>query len=124
MRKQQGKIKSEKLAKRARRRLSIRSKLEGTPERPRLCITKSNKSLRVQIIDDSCDKTLASYQTFGKNASVKGKNKDAAKALGEQVASGLKERNLSTAVFDRAGYNYSGVIAVLADTVRESGIKI
>lgn len=123
MRKIQGKIRSDKAAKKYRRKLNIRSKLSGTTERPRVCVTKSNKNLFVQVIDDSAGKTLFSVQTFGKNATATGNSKDSAKQLGAKVGDELKSRDLTTIVFDRSGNSYSGVLSTLADSIRESGIK-
>jgi len=125
MRKQIYKIKDKSLAKRARRRLSIRKKVIGTAEKPRICAMKSNRHLQVQVIDDTSSKTLVAVQTFGKHA-VQGAtdNKEGAKAVGVQVASELKKKNISRAVFDRAGYKYTGVIAALVQSIRENGIQV
>jgi large subunit ribosomal protein L18 len=125
MRKPNGKVKNEKAAKRLRRRLSIRKKIEGSTERPRVCAFRSNKHLTVQVIDDATGKTLISVQTYGKNA-VSGAraNKEGAKLVGEKVAEELKAKKLENVVFDRAGYKYTGVIATLVDTVRENGIRV
>ncbi|MBT7608789.1 MAG: 50S ribosomal protein L18 [Bacteriovoracaceae bacterium] len=125
MRKPNGKIKNEKAARRLRRRLSIRQKVEGTTERPRVCAFRSNKHLTVQVIDDATGKTLLSVQTYGKNA-VSGAraNKEGAKLVGAKVAEELKAKKLENVVFDRAGYKYTGVIAALVETVRESGIRV
>ncbi len=125
MRKPIGKIKSEKGRRRLRRKLSIRKKIEGTTERPRICAFRSNKHLTVQVIDDSLGKTLFSVQTYGKSAVADARaNKEGAKLVGVKVAEGLKSKNLETAVFDRAGYKFTGVIASLIDSVRENGIRI
>lgn len=124
MRKPNGKLKSESGRKRLRRKLSIRKTIIGDAERPRVCVTKSSKNLFVQVINDEENKTLFSVQTFGKNA-VEGKaNKDGAKAVGAKVAEDLKGKNISKAVFDRSGYKYHGVIASLADSIRENGIQV
>lgn len=125
MRKHTGKIANPKEARRYRRKLSIRKKVSGTPEIPRLSTQKSAKHLSIQVIDDENSKTLFSVQTFGKNAVPNAKaNKDGAKLVGEKVASLLKEKNLSRAVFDRSGYKYHGVIATLVESIRENGIQI
>ena len=124
MRKPNGKLKSESGRKRLRRKLSIRKTIVGVAERPRVCVTKSAKNLFVQVINDEENKTLFSVQTFGKNG-VEGKaNKDGAKAVGAKVAEQLKGKNISKAVFDRSGYKYHGVIASLADSIRENGIQV
>lgn len=125
MRKPFGKIVNESDARKLRRKLSIRKKVNGSAERPRVCVTRSNKHINVQIVDDEAGKTLFSVATFGKNgvAGAK-KNKDGAKQVGAKVAEGLKTRNIETAVFDRAGLRYHGVVAALADGIRENGIKL
>jgi large subunit ribosomal protein L18 len=125
MRKPNGKLKSEKAARRLRRRLSIRQKIEGTTERPRVCAFRSNKHLTVQVIDDATGETLLSVQTYGKNAVAGARaNKEGAKLVGAKVAEQLKAKKLENVVFDRAGYKYTGVIATLVDTVRENGIRV
>lgn len=124
MRKPQAKIHSYKEAKRVRRKLSIRKKLSGTAEVPRISVKKGNKNLSVQIIDDLSGKTLFSVQTFGKGAVEAKSNKEGAKLVGTKVAEGLKSKNIETAKFDRSGYSYHGVLSTLADSIREGGIRI
>jgi len=124
MRKQTGKIRNEKKAKEYRRKLTIRKKIIGTSERPRVCATKTNKHLFVQVIDDSTSKTLFSVQTFGKGKVADKVNTESAKKVGVSVAEKMKEANLSRAVFDRNGKKYTGVIATLAEAIRENGIQI
>jgi len=123
MRKQNGKIKSDSMAKRARRKLKIRKTISGTKEMPRLCANKSNKHILIQAIDDETGVTLFTCKSFGKNVEMSGCKKDKAKVLGVEVASKLKENNIDKAVFDRNGYKYTGVITILADSIRENGIK-
>ncbi|OUR93752.1 50S ribosomal protein L18 [Halobacteriovorax marinus] len=124
MRKKQGKIGNPADARRYRRKLSIRSKINGSADRPRICVFRSNKHLTVQVIDDNAQQTLFAVQTFGKDAIKGASNKEGAKAIGAAVAEGLKGKNISSAVFDRSGYKYHGVVAALADSVRENGIQI
>jgi large subunit ribosomal protein L18 len=124
MRKVHKKIKNESKAKEYRRKLSIRKKINGTAERPRVCATKSNKNIFVQVVDDVAGKTLFSVQTYGKTAVGNGANAEAAKAVGAAVAKGLSEKNISNAVFDRNGKKYTGVVAAIAQTIRENGIQI
>lgn len=125
MRKPVGKVSDESLKRRQRRRLSIRKKVSGTAERPRLCAVRSNKHLVVQAIDDESGTTLFAIQTFGKNP-VKdaGNNVEGAKLVGAKVAEELKSKNLTAAVFDRAGYRYTGVVKSLVESVRENGIQV
>ena len=125
MRKQQGKIKNSKLANKYRRRLSLRSKLSGTSDRPRITTNKTSKHLRVMVVDDSTHKVLFSVQTFGKQADgeIK-KNLDGAKKIGEIVAGKLKDQNIERAVYDRNGCKFNGLVAVVANSIRENGIQI
>ena len=124
MRKPQAKVKNASKAKEMRRKLSIRKKVIGTTERPRICATKTNKHLFVQVVDDQEGKTLFSVQTFGKNAVGKSANAESAKAVGEAVAKHLSGKNISAGVFDRNGKQYTGVISALATSIRENGIQI
>ena len=124
MRKNTGKIKNAAEARRYRRKLAIRKKINGSADRPRLCVQKSNKHLTIQVIDDNASQTLFSVQTYGKNAVKAASNKDGAKLVGAAVAEGLKGKSITNAVFDRNGYKYHGVIATLVDTVRENGIQV
>ena len=124
MRKPNGKIRSESERKRVRRKLAIRKNVNGDAERPRICVTKTNKNLFVQVVNDADSKTLFSVQTFGKNAVGAKANKEGAKAVGEKVAEGLKGKNISRAVFDRGGNKYHGVVAAIADAIRENGVQV
>lgn len=124
MRKSLKKIKNASKAKVYRRKLSIRSSIIGSAERPRICATKTNKNLFVQVIDDASSKTLFSVQTFGKNAVGAGSNAEGAKAVGTAVAKKMNDLNVTKAVFDRNGRKYTGVVASLADAIREAGIQI
>lgn len=124
MRKNPSKIKNETKAKEYRRKLAIRKKVIGSAEAPRLCVTKTNKHLRVQAIDDVKSSTLFSVQTYGKAKVGESANAEGAKLVGAQVAANLKKTNLSKAVFDRSGKQYTGVIKALADSIRENGIQI
>lgn len=125
MRKELRKIKNESDKRRYRRRLSIRSKITGTAERPRICAFRSNKHITVQVIDDTNGKTLVAVQTFGKNGVSQAKaTKEGAKLVGAAVADKMKQANLTKAVFDRAGYKYTGVVATLVDAIRENGVQV
>jgi large subunit ribosomal protein L18 len=124
MRKNHRKIKNPSKAKVYRRKLSIRKKISGTTESPRVNITKTNKHLFVQVIDDVTGKTLFSAQTFGKNAVGKAANTESAKLIGGAISEKLKSSNITKAVFDRGGRKYTGVIATVADSIRENGIQL
>jgi len=124
MRKNAAKIKNEAKSKEYRRKLAIRKKVIGSAETPRLCVTKTNKHLRVQAIDDVKSVTLFSVQTYGKTKAADSANAEGAKKVGAAVAVSLKSKNLGKAVFDRSGKQYTGVIKALADSIRENGIQI
>ncbi|MFT6631728.1 MAG: large subunit ribosomal protein L18 [Bacteriovoracaceae bacterium] len=124
MRKSLKTIKNASKAKEHRRKLSIRKKISGTTDRPRICATKTNSNLFVQVIDDSEGKTLFSVQTFGKNAVGSTANAESAKIVGVEVAKLLTGKDIKNAVFDRNGKKYTGVISTLADSIREGGVQI
>lgn len=112
------KIKSQ----RERRKRSIRIKIEGTSERPRLTVYKSLKYISAQIVDDSKGITLASASSQEKDLKS-GKNIDVAKEIGKTLANRAKDKNISQVIFDRNGYIYHGKVKSLADGARESGLK-
>jgi large subunit ribosomal protein L18 len=124
MRKSYKKVKNPTRAKILRRKLSIRKKIIGTADTPRVSVTKTNKHLFVQVIDDAAGKTLFSVQTFGKNAVGKAANSESGKLVGNAVSENLKKHNIAKAVFDRGGRKYTGVIATVADSIRENGIQL
>ena len=112
----------EKDRKRLRRKVHIRKRIFGTAERPRMTITKSNRRISVQVIDDSKGHTLASISTLEKDlrnikATVEGAGK-----LGEMMGKRLTEKNITKVVFDRNGYLYHGIVKALADGSRKAGI--
>ncbi len=124
MRKSYAKLGSKKDQQRQRRRLSIRNKISGTTERPRIVAMKSNKHISVQLVDDTKSISLFTVSTFGKNAAAESCNIEGAKKVGAKVATMMKTKNINAAVFDRAGYKYTGVIAALVQSIRESGIQV
>lgn len=105
---------------RATRHRRIRARVSGTADRPRLAVFRSNKYLSAQLIDDVTGTTLA--QAHGKEFG--GKLMDQAAKVGEAIAARGKEKGITTAVFDRGGYQYTGRIAVLADAARNAGLTI
>ncbi|AYF45880.1 50S ribosomal protein L18 [Halobacteriovorax sp. BALOs_7] len=124
IRKPYGKAGKASTARRIRRKLAIRKKVAGNAERPRLSVNRTNKHITVQVIDDEANKTLFSVQTYGKNA-VEGKcNVAGAQLVGAKLAENLKAKNISTAVFDRNGLKYHGVIKAVVESARENGIQI
>ena len=124
MRKPVGKIKSAKRAKQLRRKLAIRKKLTGTQERPRVCTIRSNRHLVVQVVDDVASRTMISVQTFGKNAVVSKVNRESGKLVGQAVGKKLKDQKINQVVFDRNGNIYTGIVAAVAEGLREEGIRV
>ena len=100
---------------RLRRKLRIRAKVNGTADRPRLAVYRSNKALYVQLVNDETAMTVAS-------ASVKGSTVINAKKLGEHIVEIAKKHSIKAVVFDRGGYRYHGVVKALAEAVREGGL--
>ena len=124
IRKPKGKIRNASEARRLRRKLAIRKTVNGSAERPRLSVTRSNKHLAIQVIDDAASKTLFSVQTYGKNAVEAKNNVEGAKVVGAKLAEELKAKKINTAVFDRNGLKYHGVVAAVVESARENGIQI
>ena len=108
-----------KVQTKSRRRYRIRKDLEGSPERPRLCVTKTNKLLKVQLIDDVAGSTLLALQT----PKDKTANLVLATELGKSVALAAKAKGIEKCVFDRSGNLYHGRIAAVAAGAREAGLK-
>ena len=112
--------------KRAKRHLRVRKNLFGTPERPRLCVYRSNKNISCQIIDDVNGVTLAAASSLDKNLKAEigyGGNKEAAKKVGEAIAKIAVEKGISEVAFDRGGFIYHGRVKELAEGAREGGLK-
>jgi large subunit ribosomal protein L18 len=114
---------SKKTASRLRRQIRVRKKISGTPERPRLVVTKSSRHLFVQVVDDIAGTTLASASTMESDLRGSGDDKTAkAKTVGGLIAERAKAAGVEKVVFDRAGNKYHGRIAALADGAREGGL--
>lgn len=107
-----------KTHKRAGRHARIRAKVHGTAERPRLAVFKSNVAIYVQLINDETGVTLAAADS----RKVAGTLTEGAKAVGAAIAAAAKKAGITTVVFDRGGFKYQGVIAILADSAREAGL--
>lgn len=113
---------NDKQRKRLHRKVHIRKSIYGTAARPRMTVFRSGKNLYVQIINDDEGKTLASISTLEKDFAALKCNIDGATKLGEALGARLKEKNITTVVFDRNGYLYHGVVKALADATRAAGI--
>lgn len=107
---------------RLRIRRSIRTKISGTSERPRLSVFRSNKNIYAQIIDDLSGRTLVSVSSA--KADGGSENKVAASTeVGKEIAKLALEKGITSVVFDRSGYLYHGRVKSLADGAREAGLK-
>lgn len=103
----------------------MRKKLAGSSERPRLCITRSNKNLSCQLIDDAASRTLFSLSTNTPDFRSKlsyGGNVKAAVLFGEEFAKKAKAKGFGKVAFDRAGYRYHGRLKAFAETARKNGL--
>ncbi|GAA2002474.1 50S ribosomal protein L18 [Microbacterium ulmi] len=110
---------------RARRHARLRKKVIGTPERPRLVVTRSSRHVFVQLVDDSQGHTVASASTLEADLRAFDGDKTAkARKVGELVASRAKAAGVSDAVFDRGGNRYAGRVAAIADGAREGGLNL
>jgi large subunit ribosomal protein L18 len=120
------KVKNDSERRRLRRAMSIRKRIEGTSERPRLSVFRSAKHIYAQLVDDVSGRTLcgASTQTPGVKEAVKGlKKTQAAEKVGVKVAEVAKAAGIEAVVFDRKGRAFHGRIAALAKGAREGGLK-
>ena len=103
----------------------VRKKISGTPERPRLCVYRSNRHIEAQIIDDMAGRTLAAASTVEKDIAAQiGEmdKKGASKLVGKTVAERALAKGVKEVVFDRGGYIYTGRVAQLAEGAREGGL--
>ena len=111
---------------RKKRHARIRRRLSGVPERPRMCVFRSDRHIAVQIIDDTTGRVLASASTLSKEfkqQGLKGSGVPAAKAVGALIASKAGEQSIEKVVFDRCGFIYHGRVKALAEAAREKGLK-
>ncbi len=109
---------------RTRRRNSIRAKVRGTIEIPRVSVFRSNRHMFVQIIDDSTGKTILSNSIEPKTKNkAKGAKTETAALIGEIIAQKAKEAGISKVVFDRGGFKYHGRVKALADGLRKGGLQ-
>jgi large subunit ribosomal protein L18 len=104
----------------------MRKTLAGTPERPRLCVHRSSRHIRAQVIDDQTGRTIVSASSL--DAEVKGQIKGggniaASKVVGKMVAERAQAKGVDKVVFDRGGYQYHGRVKAVAEAAREAGLK-
>ena len=111
---------------RQRRKFRVRKRLRGTPERPRLTVSRTLRNITAQVVDDSVGKTLASASSADKGLSkaVKyGGNKAAAEAIGKAIAERAKKAGVSKVMFDRGACKFHGRVAALAEAARAGGLE-
>ena len=114
---------AERQAARLRLQARARKKIAGTPDRPRLVVTRSSRHILAQVIDDTRGMTLASASSMEADVrSTDGDKSAKAKAVGKLVADRAKQAGIENVVFDRAGNKYHGRVAALADSAREAGL--
>jgi large subunit ribosomal protein L18 len=110
---------------RERKHIRVRTKITGTPERPRLCVYRSLNHLYAQVIDDTKGVTLVAASTLApeiREQVGKQKNIEAARVVGKLIAEKAKTKGITQVVFDRGGNLYHGRVAALADAAREGGL--
>jgi large subunit ribosomal protein L18 len=116
--------KQDKNAVRKKRHARVRTKISGSPARPRLNVYRSNKHIYAQLIDDMNGVTIASASTMDKEFTLDSKaNAEAAAKVGEMIAKKAVEKDVKSVVFDRGGYLFHGRVKALADAARENGLE-
>ncbi|NJK32198.1 MAG: 50S ribosomal protein L18 [Deltaproteobacteria bacterium] len=115
-----------KIEARQRRKASIRKRISGTPERPRLTVFRSNKHIYAQIVDDATARSVLTVSDLQKGLSEELQSceskVDRAKVVGRAVAKACLDQGITKVVFDRNGYLYHGRVSALADAAREAGL--
>jgi large subunit ribosomal protein L18 len=109
-----------------RRHQRIRRKVDGTPERPRLCVFRSNNHIYAQVIDDVAQHTLAAASTLDPTLKASGTssaNCESSASVGKLVAQKALEKGVTKVVFDRGGNLYHGRVKALAEAAREAGLS-
>lgn len=109
-----------------RRHWRVRTKVAGTPERPRMSVKFTEKNIHVQFIDDRAGRTLAAISTLSKEMPDRGQlaaNVTGATRVGKLAAEAAKAKGIGQVVFDRGGARYHGKVKALADAAREAGLK-
>jgi large subunit ribosomal protein L18 len=117
-------MKDRKLLRRTKIRARIRKTANGTPQRPRLSIFRSNKEIYAQVIDDIAGHTIASASSRESGVDHKGNKVNQATAVGKILAQKAIAAGVATVVFDRGGYLYHGRVKALAEGAREAGLLL
>jgi large subunit ribosomal protein L18 len=111
---------------RQRRHVRVRKEINGTTERPRLCVFRSLNYIYAQVIDDTVGQTLASASDLDAEIkeTIKGKKKvESAALVGSLAAKRALDKGVKKVVFDRGGYQYQGRVKSLADAARKAGLE-
>jgi large subunit ribosomal protein L18 len=104
----------------------IRQRIAGTSERPRLCVHRSSRHIRAQVVDDQTGRTIASASSLDtdvKKTLKGGGNIVASKVVGKAIAERARAKGVEKVVFDRGGYQYHGRVQALAEAAREAGLQ-
>jgi large subunit ribosomal protein L18 len=122
------KIKKSRQLQRQRRHYRIRSKIQGTAERPRLVVYRSLRNMEGQLVDDAAGRTMLGMSTLSadmRGFSAEGKHKriEQAHAAGKLLGERAKAQGIESVVFDRGGYKYHGRVKAFADGAREGGLQ-
>ncbi len=110
-----------KIERKKSRQLHIRKRVQGTLEKPRLAVYRSNVHIYCQIINDQTGKVLCAASDMKIST---GSPVERAEKVGELIAAEAKKHNITTAVFDRSGYKFHGRVKALAESARNAGLKI
>jgi len=117
--------KKSKAVARKLRHQRVRKRINGTPERPRLVVSRSNRHMVAQVVDDTIGHTLCAASTLEEAAKgVEGHKVGAARKVGELVAERAKALGIEAVVFDRGGNKYHGRVAAVAEGAREAGLTL
>ena len=120
-----GRVGARRAVSRARRHFRVRKRVNGTPQRPRLVVTRSLRNITAQVVDDTRGHTLASASSL--DATIRGGQRGDKKAVAAQVGALVAERakaaGIEKVVFDRGGNQYAGRIAALAQAARDAGLE-
>ncbi len=112
---------------RLRRKLRVRKKIKGNPEKTRLCVFRSTKHIYAQIIDDSVGRTLAEASSLSKDLRSKigkdGGNKKGAAVVGSAIGELALSKGIKRVAFDRNGFLYHGRVKALSEAARKSGLE-
>ncbi|EPD31011.1 50S ribosomal protein L18 [Gleimia europaea] len=113
-----------KVIARKRRHQRVRKNVNGTAERPRLVVTRSNRHMVAQVVNDQVGHTLVSASTLEKDFDGKGTKVEKARRVGELIAQRAKDAGITAVVFDRGGNKYHGRVAAVAEGAREGGLTL